>query len=52
MLQQFLTQVIAEIVLHQRDYVALDFLKDHGNVSGIAFFNLLLQVAAAVLILG
>lgn len=50
-LQELLAQVVAEWIGHQLDHVLIGLEPDHVNLLGVAVLELLLEVAAAMLIL-
>jgi hypothetical protein len=49
--EQFLAQVVAEGIRHEFGEVTVSLSEDHVSVSGLAVFQLLLQVSASVLVL-
>jgi hypothetical protein len=48
--EQFLTQVVAEGIRHEFGEMSVGLSEDHVSVSGLAVFQLLLQVSATVLV--
>ena len=50
-LEELLAQIITKRVHHELDDVLVCLLPDHGDLARIAFLELLLKIAAAVLIL-
>lgn len=51
-LKNLLTEVVAKVVLHKLNDVVLDLREDEVQVGLVALFNLLLEEAASVLVLG
>lgn len=50
-LEELLAQIITKRVHHELDDVLVCLLPDHGDLARIAFLELLLKIAAAVLVL-
>jgi hypothetical protein len=51
-LENLLAKVVAEAILHKLDHMVFDLREDEGQVGFVAIFNLLLEIAATVLVLG